>query len=63
VAKKVYPTELAIGAVTSSGHVLWSTQTPFRRQDSRQREAALTEALDKAGLNLLNYLLLALKLT
>jgi predicted phosphoribosyltransferase len=51
VAKKIsHPKnpELAIGAVTSSGQVLWATQMPFRRQHSHQREAALTEALNKA---------------
>ena len=51
VAKKIsHPRnpELAIGAVTSSGHVLWATQMPFPRQDSEQREAVLTEALNKA---------------
>ena len=51
VAKKIsHPKnpELAIGAVTASGNVLWATPTPFRRQHARQREAALTEALNKA---------------
>lgn len=51
VAKKISQPEnpeLAIGAVTSSGQVLWSKQTPFRKQHSRQQEAALAEALNKA---------------
>lgn len=51
VAKKIsHPQnpELAIGAVTSSGQILWSTQTPFGRQYSRQEEAALSQALSKA---------------
>ncbi len=51
VAKKISQPEnpeLAIGAVTSSGLVLWGKQTPFSRQHSRRRDAALTEALNKA---------------
>ncbi len=51
VAKKIsHPKnpELAIGAVTASGEVLWSMPTLFSRPNSRQREAALTEALNKA---------------
>ena len=55
VAKKIsHPKnpELAIGAVTASGKVLWATPTPLRRQHVRQREAALTEALNKAQFQL-----------
>lgn len=51
VAKKISNPknpELAIGGVTSSGNVLWATSKPFLRQRSREREAALTEALNKA---------------
>jgi len=51
VAKKISQPEnpeLAIGAVTASGQVLWTKQTPFRKQHSRRQEAALTEALNKA---------------
>lgn len=54
VAKKIsHPKnpELAIGAVTSSGDVLWATPAPFSRQ-LRQREVALTEALEQARLQL-----------
>jgi predicted phosphoribosyltransferase len=51
VAKKISQPEnpeLAIGAVTSFGQVLWAKQSPFTRQHSRRREAALTEAFNKA---------------
>lgn len=51
VAKKISQPknpELAIGALTASGHVLWSSQAPFGKQHSRQREACLTLALNKA---------------
>lgn len=51
VAKKIsHPKnpELAIGAVTSSGYVLWAEQTPFYIQHSRQGSAACEEALNKA---------------
>lgn len=51
VAKKIsHPKnpELAIGAVTADGNVLWDKQAPFRIEYSRVGEAALTEALNKA---------------
>ena len=52
VAKKIsHPQnpELAIGAVTTSGDVLWSEQKLFRsRNYLRARELALNEAIDKA---------------
>ncbi|MBW4609771.1 MAG: phosphoribosyltransferase [Hassallia sp. WJT32-NPBG1] len=54
VAKKIsHPQnpELAIGAVTTSGNVLWSEQKLFRSQNYlRSREAALNIALNKAKL-------------
>ncbi len=55
VAKKIsHPNnpELAIGAVTADGNVLWSEQTSFRLQYSQEGEAALTEAIHKAKLQL-----------
>jgi putative phosphoribosyl transferase len=52
VAKKIsHPQnpELAIGAVTASGHVLWTGQNVFRRFKSWQwREEALNTAISKA---------------
>jgi len=51
VAKKIsHPKnpELAIGAVTADGNILWAKETPFRIQHSREGEAALTEAINKA---------------
>lgn len=52
VAKKIsHPQnpELAIGAVTASGNVLWSEQKLFRSQNYwRSRELALNLAIDKA---------------
>lgn len=54
VAKKIgHPKnpELAIGAVTADGNVLWD-QTPLRNQRSREGQAALTEALQKAQFQL-----------
>ncbi len=51
VAKKIsHPKnpELAIGAVAADGNVLWAKETPFRIQNSREGEAALTEAFNKA---------------
>lgn len=51
VAKKISlpeNPELAIGAVTADGQVLWAKPTPFRRQNFPLRQAALTEALNKA---------------
>lgn len=55
VAKKIgHPKnpELAIGAVTADGNVLWDEQTPLRSQRSREGQAALTEALQKAQFQL-----------
>ncbi|RCJ14766.1 phosphoribosyltransferase [Nostoc sp. ATCC 43529] len=41
--------ELAIGAVTSSGNVLWTEQKLFRsKHDARWREAALNKAIKQA---------------
>lgn len=51
VAKKIsHPKnpELAIGAVTADGNVLWASDTPFRIQQSREGKLALTEAFNKA---------------
>lgn len=51
VAKKIsHPKnpELAIGAVTSSGEVLWSTPASWGGQYLRQRQAALTKAVEQA---------------
>ncbi|MBR8836251.1 MAG: phosphoribosyltransferase [Stigonema ocellatum SAG 48.90 = DSM 106950] len=52
VAKKIsHPDnpELAIGAVTASGNVLWEQQKIFRhKQASRWREVALNTAMDQA---------------
>ncbi len=52
VAKKIsYPEnpELAIGAVTTSGNVLWTDQKLFRpKNETRSREVALNKALDQA---------------
>lgn len=51
VAKKIsHPKnpELAIGAVTADGSILWDEQTPLRLRNSQQGEAALREALNKA---------------
>lgn len=51
VAKKITTPqnpELAIGAVTSEGHVLWSQQTLPWARDSKMREAALRHAQEKA---------------
>ncbi|GAC1472277.1 MAG: phosphoribosyltransferase [Chamaesiphon sp.] len=51
VAKKITRTqnpELAIGAVTADGHVLWSGLKPFRKNQHKLREAALIEAQEKA---------------
>ncbi len=51
VAKKIsHPKnpELAIGAVTADGNVLWASDTPFRIQQSREGKIALTEAFNKA---------------
>ncbi len=51
VAKKISTAdnpELAIGAVTSEGHVLWSQQMRFGKKDSNVREAALRQAQEKA---------------
>lgn len=51
VAKKItFPEnpELAIGAVTSDGHVLWCQPKRFRRNQQSALEAALRQAQDKA---------------
>lgn len=51
VAKKIsHPKnpELAIGAVTADGSILWDEQTPPSLRNSQQGEAALNEALKKA---------------
>ncbi|PHJ68259.1 phosphoribosyltransferase [Nostoc linckia z18] len=52
VAKKIsHPEnpELAIGAVTSSGNILWTEQKLFSsKHDARWREAALTKAIKQA---------------
>ncbi len=51
VAKKIsHPKnpELAIGAVTADGNVLWAEETPFFIPHSRQGKAALAEATAKA---------------
>jgi predicted phosphoribosyltransferase len=51
VAKKIsHPKnpELAIGAVTADGNVLWASDTPFRIQQSREGKIALMEACNKA---------------
>lgn len=51
VAKKIsHPKnpELAIGAVTADGNVLWAEPTPFGIQHFRQGEAARKEAVNKA---------------
>lgn len=51
VAKKIsHPKnpELAIGAVTADGNVLWAADTPFRIQQSREGKIALMEACNKA---------------
>lgn len=40
--------ELAIGAVTADGHVLWSGQRAIRRLDVKLRETALLQAQTKA---------------
>lgn len=58
VAKKIsHPKnpELAIGAVTADGNVLWDQQAPFRIEYSRVGEAALTEALNKAQFQLAQF--------
>lgn len=51
VAKKIsHPKnpELAIGAVTADGYVLWAEETPFYIPYSRRGKAALTAATEKA---------------
>lgn len=51
VAKKIsHPNnpELAIGAVTASGEVLWMEQKSFSFRPSRQTEQAMEAAIDKA---------------
>ena len=51
VAKKIsHPQnpELAIGAVTASGEVLWTQEKLFRKQNLQLRSAALSEAIAKA---------------
>lgn len=51
VAKKITTPqnpELAIGAVTSEGNVLWARQRLLSKFQSNLRQAALREALDKA---------------
>lgn len=51
VAKKISlpeNPELAIGAVTSDGHVLWSYTRPFRRNKTSKWQAALRQAQEKA---------------
>lgn len=51
VAKKITTPqnpELAIGAVTSDGLVLWSKQLRFGKKNLNQREAALYQAQEKA---------------
>lgn len=51
VAKKISlpeNPELAIGAVTSDGHVLWTYAMPFRRNKSQRWQAALLQAQEKA---------------
>lgn len=58
VAKKIsHPKnpELAIGAVTADGNVLWDKQAPFRIQYSHAGEVALTEALNKAQFQLAQF--------
>jgi predicted phosphoribosyltransferase len=55
VAKKIsHPKnpELAIGAVTADGSILWDEQTPLRLRNSQQGETALKQALKKANLQL-----------
>lgn len=51
VAKKISlpdNPELAIGAVTSDGHVLWSSGMPLRRNKFQRWQAALQQAQEKA---------------
>ncbi len=51
VAKKISlpdNSELAIGAVTTDGQVLWAKPKLLRRQESRLEQAALMAALNKA---------------
>lgn len=51
VAKKISTPqnpELAIGAVTSDGHVLWARQRLFTKKNSHLLEAALSQAQEKA---------------
>jgi len=51
VAKKIATPqnpELAIGAVTSEGHVLWAQQRPFGKKPSKLLETALLQAQEKA---------------
>lgn len=40
--------ELAIGAVTADGHVIWAQHGAFRRSNSKLRQAALDRAQTKA---------------
>lgn len=55
VAKKITTPknpELAVGAVTSEGQVLWSRQLRWGKKNSNWREAALREAQEKAQVQL-----------
>lgn len=52
VAKKIsHPKnpELAIGAVTADGNILWSEETPKNLRNSQESEVALNEAINKAN--------------
>ncbi len=52
VAKKIsHPKnpELAIGAVTADGNILWSEETPMNLRNSQEGEGALTQAINKAN--------------
>ena len=55
VAKKItmpQNPELAIGAVTSEGHVLWSQPKRLGKKNSNERETALHQAQEKAKVQL-----------
>lgn len=47
--------ELAIGAVTAGGNVVWSQHGSFRKINSAQREAALQKAREKATAQLAQF--------
>ncbi len=58
VAKKITKPqnpELAIGAVTADGHVLWADPKPFRKSQQSLRETALLEAQEKAQAQLAKF--------